>query len=106
MIAISNPFWRAHALYLGEVGRSTVSLPPKGRDIDIYADCQELDLCLIVFLRRAGVMPEEIRRMRVAQVKPRRRKDTKRFSLQFFNNSGSISRHTFSVITFSPAAFG
>jgi len=41
------------------------ALPPKGRDIDIYADCQELDLCLIVFLRRAGVMPEEIRRMRV-----------------------------------------
>jgi len=37
------------------------ALPPKGYDIDIYADCQELDLCLIVFLRRAGVMPEEIR---------------------------------------------
>src|SRR5215813_5752894 len=52
------------------------ALPPKGYDIDIYADCQELDLCLIVFLRRAGVMPEEIRRMRVAQVKTCRRQDT------------------------------
>src|SRR5262245_61513434 len=29
-----------------------------------------------------------------------------RHSLQFFNNNGSSSRHTFSVITFSPAAFG
>jgi hypothetical protein len=26
--------------------------------------------------------------------------------LQFFNNSGSSSCHTFSVITFSPATFG
>lgn len=29
-----------------------------------------------------------------------------RHSLQFFINNGSSSRHTFSVITFSPAAFG
>lgn len=27
-------------------------------------------------------------------------------TLQFFSNSGSSSRHTFSVITFSPATFG